>query len=144
MEARVELVRLGDRTRTSCIHERTCVGAANALTNWASQTDVWFVTCCPVSIWRPSICHGTRRVNNYWNNDTINKLFVIESTVPRLSCTRSTRVITFRWSSVEFETGSAPSLPLHLHFLSNYLPSLQLSASLLPILSPSNSLACTL
>jgi len=30
MEARVELVRSGDRTRTSCTHERTCVGAANA------------------------------------------------------------------------------------------------------------------
>jgi len=39
MEARVELVRSGDRTRTSCTHERTCVRAANALTNWASQTD---------------------------------------------------------------------------------------------------------
>jgi len=40
MEARVELVRSGDRNRTSCTqHERTCVGAANALTNWASQTD---------------------------------------------------------------------------------------------------------
>jgi len=33
MEARVELVRSGDRTRTSCTHERTCVGAANALAN---------------------------------------------------------------------------------------------------------------
>jgi len=31
MEARVELVCSGDRTRTSCTHERTCVGAANAL-----------------------------------------------------------------------------------------------------------------
>jgi len=39
MEARVELIRSRDRTRTSCTHERTCVGAANALTNWASQTD---------------------------------------------------------------------------------------------------------
>jgi len=39
MEARVELVRSGDRTQTSCTHERTCVGAANALTNWASQTE---------------------------------------------------------------------------------------------------------
>jgi len=39
MEARVELVRTGDWTRTSCTHERTCVGAANTLTNWASQTD---------------------------------------------------------------------------------------------------------
>jgi len=37
MEARVKLVRSGDRTRTSCLHERTCVGAANALTNWASH-----------------------------------------------------------------------------------------------------------
>jgi len=35
MEARVELVRSGDRIRTSCTQERTCVGAANALTNWA-------------------------------------------------------------------------------------------------------------
>jgi len=41
MEARVELVRSGDRTRTSCIHEPTCVRAASALTNWASQTDIW-------------------------------------------------------------------------------------------------------
>jgi len=42
MEARVELVRSGDRTRTSCTHEWTnwtCVGAANSLNNWASQTD---------------------------------------------------------------------------------------------------------
>jgi len=39
MEARVKLVRSGDRTRTSCTHERTCVGAANALTDSASQTD---------------------------------------------------------------------------------------------------------
>jgi len=39
MEARVELVRSRDRTRTFCTHERTCVGAANTLTNCASQTD---------------------------------------------------------------------------------------------------------
>jgi len=31
MEAGVELVRSGDRTRTSCTHERTCVGAAKRL-----------------------------------------------------------------------------------------------------------------
>jgi len=42
MEARFKLVRSGDRTRTSCTNERTCVGAASALTNWASQTD----RCC--------------------------------------------------------------------------------------------------
>jgi len=44
MEARVELACSGDPTRTSCTHERTCVRAANAVTNWASQTDrncVW-------------------------------------------------------------------------------------------------------
>jgi len=40
MEARVKFVRSRDPTRTSCTHERTCVGAANALTNWASQTDI--------------------------------------------------------------------------------------------------------
>jgi len=39
MKARVELVRSGDQTRIPGTHERTCVGAANALTNWASQTD---------------------------------------------------------------------------------------------------------
>jgi len=39
MEARVELVCSGDRTWTSCTHERTCVRAANALTNRASHTD---------------------------------------------------------------------------------------------------------
>jgi len=39
MEARVELIRSRDWTRTSCTHERTCVRVANALTNWASQTD---------------------------------------------------------------------------------------------------------
>jgi len=39
MEVRVELVCSGVRTRTSCTHERTCVRAANALTNWASQTN---------------------------------------------------------------------------------------------------------
>jgi len=39
MEARVELVCSGDRTRTSCTHERICIRAANDLTNWASQTD---------------------------------------------------------------------------------------------------------
>jgi len=39
IEARVGHVRSGDRTRTSCTHERTCVGAANTLTIWASQTD---------------------------------------------------------------------------------------------------------
>jgi len=33
MEVRVELVLSGDRTRTTCTHERTCVGAAYALTN---------------------------------------------------------------------------------------------------------------
>jgi len=32
MEAKVELVISGDRIRNSCTHERTCVGAANALT----------------------------------------------------------------------------------------------------------------
>jgi len=35
MEAKVELV----RTRTSNTHDRKCVGAANALTKLASQTD---------------------------------------------------------------------------------------------------------
>jgi len=38
MEARVELVRPGNRTRTSCTRELTCVRAANTLTNWAGQT----------------------------------------------------------------------------------------------------------
>jgi len=28
-------------TGTLCTHERTCVGAAEALTNWASQTNKW-------------------------------------------------------------------------------------------------------
>jgi len=39
MESRVELIHSGDRTLTSCTHEWTCVGAVNALANWASQTD---------------------------------------------------------------------------------------------------------
>jgi len=43
MEARVELVCSGDRTQTSCTHEWTCVRAANALTNWASQTDEYLL-----------------------------------------------------------------------------------------------------
>jgi len=33
MEAGVDFVYCGDRTRTSCTPERTCVGAINALTN---------------------------------------------------------------------------------------------------------------
>jgi len=37
MEAGVEPVRSGDQTQTSCTHERTCVRAANALTNWATR-----------------------------------------------------------------------------------------------------------
>jgi len=48
MEARVELGCSGDWTRTSCTHEQTSVGAANALTNWASQTDfevhIWLLS----------------------------------------------------------------------------------------------------
>jgi len=53
MEARVKLVRSGDRTRTSCTHERTCVGATNALTNWASQTNRgWWVTGLALMRWR--------------------------------------------------------------------------------------------
>jgi len=57
-----------DRTRTSCTHERTCAAAANALTNWASQTDngdhpnAWLTYClnkCPLS----------RRLN--WWNDVV-------------------------------------------------------------------------
>ena len=39
MESWVEIVCSGDGTRTSRTHEWTCVGAANDLTNWASQTD---------------------------------------------------------------------------------------------------------
>ena len=39
MKSWVEIVCFGDRTRTSCPHEWTCVEAANDSTNWASQTD---------------------------------------------------------------------------------------------------------
>jgi len=40
MEARVKLDCSGDRTRTFCIHERTCVGAANASTELAKQLEM--------------------------------------------------------------------------------------------------------
>jgi len=40
MEARVKILCCGDRTWTSCTRERKCVGDVNALTNWASRTDV--------------------------------------------------------------------------------------------------------
>jgi len=50
MEARVKLVRSGDYTQTSCTHEQTCVGAANALTELARQTLTVYYNCLPGSV----------------------------------------------------------------------------------------------
>jgi hypothetical protein len=37
MEAKVKLVCSGDRSQTSCIHERTCVRVANSLINYLAR-----------------------------------------------------------------------------------------------------------
>jgi len=74
MEARVELVRSGDPTRTSCTHERTCVRAANAFTNLASQTDHIIVICMAYK----SYIYTKKRANSCLNAGR-NKRWVFSS-----------------------------------------------------------------
>jgi len=96
MEARVERVGSRDRTRTFCTHERTCIGPANALTNWTSQTDESSGNWLPVitskelflkytgpisrmswdvrvkfGLWKWSLCQDWREWNEWWFGECV-------------------------------------------------------------------------
>ena len=75
LESWVEIVCSGDWTRTSCTHEWTCAGAANDLTNWASQTDCWlsrwplrgmFTHVCRRSGFNPQSRQSRLRIPALW------------------------------------------------------------------------------